>query len=91
MDKKPTIEELKLLIDIRDKEKKRKELAISLNICPECGAEIIQENVEIYDKPHIYLFGLIKYKSKWWDYRMICSNDKDHYEYKWKYDLGFPG
>lgn len=86
---KKSMEELLALKKAADKEfkkksreKERRKLSISLNICPECGAPIKSEPYEVFDTPKIYLFGLIKIKGEEWDYRMVCSENKHHYEDK---------
>ena len=79
---KPTYSELLLKEDLRLQEANRRRLAIELNICPDCGSPIIRQNIEIFDKPKVYFFGLIKKTSKYWDYRIVCSKDKKHYENK---------
>ena len=89
---KPTMEFLEQeaikandLYTIKRTERKRIELAISLNICPDCGNELITEELEILDHPKSYLFGLIVIKTKLWDYRKVCVFDKYHYEDKGYY------
>lgn len=69
-------------------EEKRVELAISLNICPVCGAKIINQKYEKYNPPKKYFWGIIKIKGYRWDYRKICSVDKAHYENKRNYSNG---
>ena len=86
---KPTIEQLKVIESKKEAERKRIKLAISLDICPCCGSEIIMENVEKYDKPKSYLFGLIKIYEYTWDYRAVCSNKKEHFEDKYNYHSDF--
>lgn len=90
---KPTIEQLNRIKTERECELKkanqeieRVALAISLDVCPCCGAPIVDEPVEVYDKPKKYLFGLIKIKKKTWGYRKICSKRKTHYEDKGYFD-----
>lgn len=86
---KPSMEKLLALQEEKSErfkkdmdERKRYELAVSLRICPCCSSPIISEPIEIFDKPKTFLFGLIKIKKKRWDYRNICSTDKNHYEDK---------
>ena len=78
-----TLEELEVLNEERKLESRRRYLSISLNICPTCGANIIEERYEVYDKPFKMFFGLIQIKGKKWDVRMLCSKDKTHYEIKY--------
>lgn len=54
----------------------------SHRICPSCGAQLVNERVEILEAPRRYLFGLIKITKKVWDYRVICSRNKNHFEDK---------
>lgn len=69
----------------RLKEYERVSLAVSMKICPECGAEIIDEPVEKLDKPELRLFGLARRYTKHWYFRQVCSVDKKHYEKKEDY------
>lgn len=87
---KPTIKELEDSILLEYQEERRRMLAIKLGICPECGSKLIQETTEIFDKPIIKegflgLWNTIKYY-KIWDYRRVCSKNKNHHEYKCNYD-----
>lgn len=89
----PTIEHLETLkkekdrlFDIECTERKRVQLAISLNICPVCGCPIVREDIEILNPPVKYFFGLRTKKQISWDYRAICSNDKTHHETKYDND-----
>ena len=66
---KPTLAAIEAIDDEAFKEKKRRELCIKNDICPECGALIIMKNYEVYDKPHRFLFW--KIKGCFWDYRYI--------------------
>jgi hypothetical protein len=81
----PTLESLQTLKKAKDDELERRNLAISLKICPICGAPLIEENLEVFDKPKSYFFGIVKIFKKLWDYRTICSKDKVHYENKGDY------
>jgi hypothetical protein len=78
---KPTLEYLQDLEANKHKEKERVKLAIKHKICPVCGAPIIQQDWEDYDKPTRFLFW--KIKGHMWDYRAVCSDNKSHYEYCW--------
>jgi len=82
---KPKLEELKQLQLEKENEVERRKLAIELNICPECGEPIIQENKEILDNPKWYI------KTKTWDVRLVCSKDKTHYEEKRDFVSFYPG
>ncbi len=89
----PTMERLLALKEIDDKRKeeeateyRRKFLAISLNICPVCGCQIIDKPVELFNPPKKYFFGLITRYSYTWDHRKVCSSDESHYEYKYDND-----
>lgn len=77
-----TLEELEKISLEKELEAKRIKLSIKLNLCPVCGADIIDEDLEIYDTPKKYFFGLIQSKSKIWDTRQVCSANKEHYEDK---------
>jgi hypothetical protein len=68
---------------IYEKEQSRKKMALNLNICSECGSDLIQERVEKFEKPNTYLFGLISIQTKMWKYRKVCSNNVKHYEDKY--------
>lgn len=78
---KPKLENLRILkkekAEKRAIERERIDLAVSLNICPECGSPLIEERYEKYEKPFLFIF-----KGKKWDSRVICSTDKKHYEEK---------
>jgi hypothetical protein len=69
---KPTLEELTALLDTKNKEIQRVQLAIHLNICPECGAELIE--VEEH-----YTIGKWIFKTK--EFRTIkkCKENGSHY------------
>ena len=82
---KPTLKTIQAINDNVCKEKQRRKLCIKNNICPECGAPIIRENYELYDKPGKFLFWTIKGFS--WDYRTVCSKNKSHYEHAISYDV----
>lgn len=86
---KPTMEELSLIRQerhkqflIEEEERKRRNLAIKLGICPCCGSKIISQTIELFN---VKFLGLVLTRSKRWDYRDICSMDKAHFENKGMY------
>ena len=87
--KKPTLNFLEREQEKRTKEKKRTELAISMNICPMCGAPIktYEDFWEVYDKPKRFLFGLIKITGTSWDIYEVCSKDDSHYVHKYNHHI----
>lgn len=74
-------------------EKERIDLALSFDICPTCGCPLIREDIEVLNPPisrfTLFPFSLIQRKKLHWDFRRICSNNKEHYEYK--YDDDYSG
>lgn len=77
-----TLEELQKIHKALKKENKRIDLSISLNLCPICGAKIINQPIEVLEKPEKSFFGLVKIHKFVWDIRKICEKDKSHYEKK---------
>lgn len=57
-------------------------------LCPECGAPLVSERVEILKQPIPRLGGLWYKRTKKWDYRHICPFG--HYESKGYYELKMP-
>lgn len=69
---KPTLEDLKKIIEDQNKERERISMAIHLKICPECGADLIDIS--------------IPYKEGWWIFksnetRIVrkCKENEKHY------------
>lgn len=96
--KSPTMESLLSIKKEREEEaqrieneKTRKKLAISLDICPECGSPIIREDKEPLDTPKRVCFGLFVETHIPWGVRKICSKDKSHYEYKYNFSSDYYG
>lgn len=57
---KPTLEELEEIQTQKQNESKRRSLAISLNICPDCGEKLISRSQRAITK---YFLGFIPYNS----------------------------
>lgn len=85
---KPTFTALELLSSAKKKEEERCRMAIQLNICPECGADIVDERLE--KKPSTKLFYFTINNDKKWDVRKICKNNSSHYEMKYDTDSYSP-
>lgn len=90
---KKSLEELEEIQLKRESEKTKEEdenrrvkLSVKLGFCPECGAELIREDLERLNLPKKILFGLFKQRWYRWDSRTICPIDKSHYEYKYEAD-----
>lgn len=78
---KPDIKQLEQMIAEGLEESRRVKLAISLNICPTCGSNIISQTKETLIKP-IKILGIVVKSHRNWDYREVCSESATHYENK---------
>ena len=68
---KPTSEQLKRIQDERISERNRRSLAISLNICPECGAKIVSRYLKFFQRVMSAHYAIDE-----------CEVNKEHYSEK---------
>lgn len=85
---KKTLGELEIIKTEQENEQKRRQLSIELGYCPECGAEIIEQPVEIIISQkrciswRLYFYTKTIKREKRWAYREVCPNDVKHHERK---------
>ena len=87
---KKTLEELEVIEHERKEERKRVALSIQLEICPECGEKLKEENTEVLKEPIYHFFGLFKQTEKVWDERLVCKNCKFEHKQNF-YHMGHLG